>query len=611
MDAGAVVPQIDPQTGERIPSGGVKIDPQTGERLAATPATAPQSPGILKTLQDTYDQAATTDPANARPGVGGALKTAGLNLGTGMLRLASPVVHPEAAAASVNPPMASTAMIGNKPVPVPDMGMASSIANTAQSIYQHPKESLMKGLGELEALPGTLIGAKGISEAPAIGRDIRSAAIGDPNEAALKGLRIGSASPKAQSTISAVEGARPFFQGVKSQAELQSRIAPVKDEIWTPYNAAVQKAGPEAQGLENRRLEISAQLRTLKAGGPEAIALAQQKGLTQAGLIAEEKAIHGQLDPMLQKAGVDPQLIRKTFGQVAQVGGRVAGKSTLAEAKQPFGLSRLSDVSLTKPLSNIPLVGGIARDLAAGRYFSASPTDVAIREAFRPGGEKPNFQPGFVPAPPVRSFRTPNPAVEPTPLRLEANVPANEYNGPDYSHGGPIGMNAPRSIAPEPPQQFPQLTARASEGEAQPMIRYARPYVEPPESSTIRPMPPQGFPRLAATSSGGGPEPMIWAKSGIAHPGAAENFGRTRIQPNEFNLPEVIPPVARIGTQPSVQFPRPEILTAPRGLLKSGTPEILPPSDIPIHPPGSASRNYDENLYPKGSKYGKKPNEKK
>ena len=104
---------------------------------------------------------------------------------------------------------------------------------------------------------------------------------------------------------------------------------------------------------------------------------------------------------------------------------------------------------------------------------------------------------------------------------------------------------------------------------------------------------------------------MIWAKSGIAHPGAAENFGRTRIQPTPFNLPEVIPPVARIGTQPSAQFPRPEILTAPRGLLKSGTPEILPPSDIPIHPPGSASRNYDENLYPKGSKYGKKPNEKK
>src|SRR5208282_2712683 len=99
----------------------------------------------------------------------------------------------------------------------------------------------------------------------------------------------------------------------------------------------------------------------------------------------------------------DAKQIRQTFGQVAQVGSRISGKSTLAETKQPYGFSRLGDVSLTKPFSNIPLAGGIAKDIAAGRYFSAKPTDVALREAFRGGGPKPDFRAPVTSMPPFEN----------------------------------------------------------------------------------------------------------------------------------------------------------------------------------------------------------------
>jgi hypothetical protein len=232
---------------------------------------------------------------------------------------------------------------------------------------------------------------------------VREAALGNPDAAALKGLRVSPQSPKAQATINAVQGARPFLEGVQSLQDLQDRIPVAKDEIWAPYQEALSKVGdnkvkgPDGEmttvsDLEARRLELSAQLRTLRNGGPEAIALAQQKGLTQASLLREEGAVKAALDPQLRSAGVDPVAVRKAFGQVSTIGSRVGGKVTVGEANQPTGFGRMTSVQLDTPRTWIgePVQG--IRDLAAGRpAWSANPTDLNIREAFRVGGPKPDF----------------------------------------------------------------------------------------------------------------------------------------------------------------------------------------------------------------------------
>lgn len=281
----------------------------------------------------------------------------------------------------------------------------NSLDNTAEAMAAHPAYAAGK-------IAGPIIAGVGVSDvAPIIGEPIgrgatavREAALGDADAAALRGLHVSPQSPKAIQTLNAVEGARPFLQGSQNLADVQARIPDAKAEIWEPYQNALNKIGgrqvkgPDGamttvQTLEDRRLELSAQLRTLRKGGPEAIQLAQQKGLTQANLLREDSQIRSVLDPQLRQAGIDPAAIRKAFSQVAQVGSRVAGKTTTGEASQPFGFSRLADIDIRKPLSNIGTTVKVARDIAAGRYRSQIPTDMNIREAFRPSvsGPKPNF----------------------------------------------------------------------------------------------------------------------------------------------------------------------------------------------------------------------------
>ena len=49
MATSTLVPQIDPETGERVkPTSGVQIDPATGERIKAP---APKQPGFLNLHQ--------------------------------------------------------------------------------------------------------------------------------------------------------------------------------------------------------------------------------------------------------------------------------------------------------------------------------------------------------------------------------------------------------------------------------------------------------------------------------------------------------------------------------------------------------------------------------
>ncbi len=306
------------------------------------------------------------------------------------------------------------------------------------------------------------------------GSGIRTAAIGDADAAGLRGLRVGSGSPKSLSTISAIKGSRPFLKGVTSLEDLQTRIPVAKAEIWGPYQKTIDAiGGKEALGpdgpttisaLEAERQQLSALNRGLKQQNPEAIQLAQQKGMTQAQLLDREKAIQQSLDPYLEKAGIDPKIIRKTFGQVSQIGSRASGKSTLAEKPQPFGFGKMTNLSIEHPLQAPAQILSGARDLVAGRpLWSGKPTDIALREAFRTGGEKPNFG----------AYRA-----GPPPLQLEANVPGNAPYGENYSVGPIAPIEHPIRVT-APPPTFRALPAATSATEPQPMIRYARPYVEP------------------------------------------------------------------------------------------------------------------------------------
>jgi hypothetical protein len=352
----------------------------------------------------------------------------------------------------------------------------------AEKIKSDPGRAISGMLGDLAAQGAAGMGAGealdlGLPKIAEAGTAIRTAAIGDADAAGLRGLRVGSGSPKSLSTISAIKGSRPFLKGVTSLEDLQTRIPVAKAEIWGPYQKTIDAiGGKEALGpdgpttisaLEAERQQLSALNRGLKQQNPEAIQLAQQKGMTQAQLLDREKAIQQSLDPYLEKAGIDPKIIRKTFGQVSQIGSRASGKSTLAEKPQPFGFGKMTNLSIEHPLQAPAQILSGARDLVAGRpLWSGKPTDIALQEAFRTGGEKPNFG----------AYRA-----GPPPLQLEANVPGNAPYGENYSVGptAPIEhIEHPIRVTPPPPT-FRALPAETQASEPQPMIRYARPYVEP------------------------------------------------------------------------------------------------------------------------------------
>jgi hypothetical protein len=349
--------------------------------------------------------------------------------------------------------------------------------DTAKGMWDEAKENPIGAAGSL--VGGAALGELGGAALKPAGSAIRSAALGDPNVAALKGLRVGPASAKSLSTLKSVEGARPFMQGVESLADAQARVPAAKAEIWSPYKQAIDKIGgkqvmgpdgPTTVGdLENERLQISANLRTLKSGSPEGIQLAAQKGMNQADLLAREKAVQSALDPHLAEAGIDPKLIRGTFGDVAQVGGRLGGKSTLAEPSQPYGFGRMLNMRIDNPRSWLGEPAQGVRDLAAGRpLWSGKPTDINIREAFRGGGPKPDFR---APASAMPRYQQPF-------AQLEANVPGNAGYG-DIDKGSMAGLPHLGPTVTPAPRVFAQLPEITTPGEVQPMVRYAKPYVEP------------------------------------------------------------------------------------------------------------------------------------
>jgi len=312
------------------------------------------------------------------------------------------------------------------------------------------------------------------------GGAIRDAAIGDPNVAAVRAA--GMPKKNALGFKADVQAARPYLAGSQSVEDVQKTAGiggTARDEIYKPISDFLAENGDRVvQGpdgpttlrdLEGERGQVSAQLRQLRAGGPEGIALATQKGLNQADLMARQSAIEGAMDPHLMGAGIDSPLIRQTYGQVARVGDQFAGRWTPAEKPTPYGFGRLMNVDPLKPRTWLGQPAQGVRDLIAGRpLWSGNAGDVGVGEAFRTGGPKPDFR---APASAIPRFEYP-------PRQLEANVPGNAGYG-DIDAGSMAGIPHPGpQITPPPLQRFalPEIT---TPGKVQPMVKYATPYIEP------------------------------------------------------------------------------------------------------------------------------------
>jgi hypothetical protein len=327
------------------------------------------------------------------------------------------------------------------------------------------------------------------------GTALRTAAIGDTDAAAVRGLKIPANSPKMQSMLKSVQTARPYLQGAESLEDLQRLIPQAKAEIWSPYQQTIEAVGdhpvkgPDGMTtigeLEKERLQLSALNRGLKSRLPEAIQEAQQKGMSAADLLDRERAVTGALDPALSRYGIDPQAIRGNFGAVARIGKQVSGKDTIIEPQQPYGFGKMAKVDITKPLQDIGNISSGVRDLVAGRpLLRGSPTDIGIREGFRGSFEKPNlgqytpFRPtGLLEAPPIELGAPPE----------EGGVPAG-YRPPPFYHDT-TAMRTGRLL---PEGEAPPIQLHGSvEATPEPIFRYD---TTPMRQGRLLPVPMHGIP---------------------------------------------------------------------------------------------------------------------
>lgn len=286
-----------------------------------------------------------------------------------------------------------------------------SLVGAAKGLVSNPARTL----GQIGT--GAVIGDVAAPLLAGAGGAVRSAAIGDTDAAALRGLRVPPSGKKVLPMQDAVRTARPFLQGADSLEDLQGKVKPAKNEIYKPIadtlaaegdNPVMGPDGPTTlRELEAERKQLSAMNRGLKTGDPAALQLAQQKGLSQADALAREEAVKSALDPEFAKYGIDPKAIRQAYSAVSRVGNQVAGRSTLLEKPQPFGLGKMSNFDITKPLKDIGNLGSGLRDLVAGRpMFSGSPTDIGVREGFAKSGPKPDFG-QYTPFKPMGALNSP------------------------------------------------------------------------------------------------------------------------------------------------------------------------------------------------------------
>ena len=426
-----------------------------------------QPPSMMDKMKTNFN--ANTQGAQSGDGkIVGALKNFGAGGGDVMRAIAHPVDTLTGMAKSNFGEPEDTGVLGM----AEEMGgpAARGLISTGKSLIKQP----MRTLGQIGT--GALLGdAVGSAIRPLAGM-AREAALGDPDAAALRGLQVGAKSPKTLRTLNAVEGARPYFQGSENLADAQSKLPGAKSEIWSPYNDAIDAVGDKpvkgpdgmttVRALEDERQQLSALNRGLKSNLPEAVQLAQQKGMTAAQLLERENVVKSALDPELAKTGIDPNLIRKTFGQVSEVGGRMSGKSTLIEKPQPSGLGKMMNLSLEHPFQAPSQIAGGLRDMIAGRpWLEAKPTDMGIKEGFRAGGPKPDF--GRVTT-----------TTQPPPARGLLGSGPTQMAAPPEVGGTPAGYQPPPIASDTTPMRLGRLLPASTKDTRLPMSSYHEQFPE-------------------------------------------------------------------------------------------------------------------------------------
>jgi hypothetical protein len=342
-------------------------------------------------------------------------------------------------------------------------GAGKPTANPNTQLIPHSPEQAAYAIGQTAAVAGAAKtipmavelagsfhddGIPGAATAKRVFNAIKTAASDDPDASALRALNVPAKSKQAQRVISSVDAARPYLQGSKTLAEAQDKLVAAKAEVWQPYQQAVQVLndtpvrGPNGMTtvgqLELDRLELSAINRGLKTGDPQALKTAEQKGLNQSELLAQERAVQRALDPQLATTGIDPQAIRKTFGQLSTVQSKIGGRTTIAEKSAPMGVGRAVNVDIAHPATIFKEGALAAKDIIAGKpLISGKATDIDIANAFKVGGEKPN----------LGTFN--NPRL--TPMRPQLTATA----------GAPYAMPAPESAYTPTPAPPVSATTRA------------------------------------------------------------------------------------------------------------------------------------------------------
>jgi len=430
------------------------VDPY--ESIAIT--LPPPKPGMIQTLKNNFN----AGTQGAKPGDGiikGAVENFGAGGGDVIRSLGHAVMHPiDTASAAMDAQNTQAAKpLGQQLKDLVTSGAilgpgGTSAVDTAKGLIHAP----MRTLGSLGT--GAILGegaGRALGVAADAGSNIRNAAIGDPNAAALRGLQIGPKSDAQLSTLKSVERSRPYLSGATSQADMQARLKPAMEEVWNPYKSSVdaignrQIQGPDGmttvRELEAERQRLSALNRGVKSGNPSDIQQAIQEGRTPAQLIEREAQVQSLLDPHLESTGIKPAATRGTYGALADVRGRVEGKTTLNEKPQPSGFGRMLSMKLDKPSTIIGEPAQGMRDIIAGRpMWSAKPTDLGIREGFATGGPKPDL--GTLQSPNLASHR---------PVGLPA--PAIQLGRSPMPQGTPVGYRPPPIAADTIPMRTGKL----------------------------------------------------------------------------------------------------------------------------------------------------------
>lgn len=270
----------------------------------------------------------------------------------------------------------------------PKAGLDNDV-NTIKNAVQNPANTLGQVAG------GAILGHLGGLPAD-VSEGLKSFAAPDVPAQTMRGLRIPAGSKNANPILGKVDIAKPYLQGADSYQELQSKIKPALDEVYQPYSDFIEANRHATLGnstvgdLFDRDKQITAQLGNIK-NDPAAAQQAAQKGLTQADLMDEQKAIRAQLFPAAEDAGVKASEINKTYGALKSIQKQIAGKNTILVPDEPQGFGRMRNLSIKEPLKALDQLKPAAQDILNGRLWGGNPIDTAVQDAFKTSGPKPDL----------------------------------------------------------------------------------------------------------------------------------------------------------------------------------------------------------------------------